>query len=144
LRSVLEKWAPLQPDEEADLEPQVVIARDAPADLSVLRSLIGGDDSTIAAMLKTFRSGARQLGAELARAAGTANVAAAVDAAHRLKSNAYAIGATRLGDLCASIEQVTVEQGEELNELVRKVRMESLAVEVYLQSQERPARIPPP
>jgi CheY-like chemotaxis protein/HPt (histidine-containing phosphotransfer) domain-containing protein len=122
LRLALEKWLPADPGY-------------ASVDLSVLRSMIGDDEAEIARMLKTFRSGSRQLRMELKRAAVDDDRAAAASAAHRFKSNAYSIGAKRLGDLCAQIEQAeTAPDIGALGDLVRSMDVEAATVDTYLKT----------
>jgi HPt (histidine-containing phosphotransfer) domain-containing protein len=86
-------------------------------------------------MLKTYRAGARQLRAELARAADAQDAQAAAAAAHRLKSNANAIGARRLGELCATVEAADATlNAEDLRKQVHSIEAEVAAVDAYLQS----------
>ncbi|MEO6185052.1 MAG: PAS domain S-box protein [Steroidobacteraceae bacterium] len=142
LRAVLKKWLPSGTCDPREADDSAVMGMTAaPADLAVLRSLVGGDPATTASMLKTYRTGARQLRAELTRAASALDTGAAFAAAHRLKSNAYAIGAKRLGDLCMEIETADASgDGADLPLLVQAMETEAVAVEAYLQSLERPAR----
>jgi HPt (histidine-containing phosphotransfer) domain-containing protein len=78
----------------------------APAvNLRVLEELVGDDPLVIADLLQEFRKSAQDSKAALAHGASSAAVDEVANAAHRLKSSARAIGAERLGDACAEIEQ---------------------------------------
>jgi HPt (histidine-containing phosphotransfer) domain-containing protein len=94
-------------------------------------------------MLKSYRTGARHLRAELFRAAVANDPSAAAAAAHRLKPNAHAIGAKRLGDLCALVESEDASRtAEELKQLIRTLEAEAVVVEAYLHSLDHPASGP--
>ncbi|MDP2825475.1 MAG: PAS domain S-box protein [Sulfuritalea sp.] len=74
-------------------------------DVSVLAALVGDDPAVIRDFLLDFRRSATDIAAELAAACSTGQATAAGAAAHKLKSAARAVGALKLGDLCADIEQ---------------------------------------
>lgn len=71
------------------------------AALDELREMVGDDPALYAELLDTFLSDAELYLAELASAP---DVAALVRPAHSLKSNAMNVGATRLAELCRTLE----------------------------------------
>lgn len=74
------------------------------AALDELLAMAGGDADLYVELLDTFLTDATQYAAELDAAAAGADDAALVRPAHSLKSNAMNVGATRLADLCRSLE----------------------------------------
>jgi len=114
LRAMLGKWIPGNDRNEAALEPDPSLEHslvdvDAPteaADLAVLIALVGNDRKVIGEMLQAFRRSAARSSSEIMRALLDDDAGAAADAAHMLKSGARSIGAQRLCDVCASIEEV--------------------------------------
>jgi HPt (histidine-containing phosphotransfer) domain-containing protein len=74
--------------------------------LDVLSALVGNDAGVIEEVLTAFRESATLSGAEMTRGIATGAAQVTSDAAHKLKSAALAIGALRLGDLCARIEEL--------------------------------------
>jgi|HubBroStandDraft_5_1064220.scaffolds.fasta_scaffold116383_2 two-component system sensor histidine kinase/response regulator len=80
-------------------------------DFSALRALIGDDEVAARAILRSFSTHSSGLGNQLRAALAAGQPALAVDAAHKLKSAARAIGAFALADLCADIERAG-EKGE--------------------------------
>ena len=126
LRTALEKWV--------QISPGISPATNAPADLTVLKALIADDPAEIARMVQIFLDGSRKLRIELNWAAINCDGAAAASAAHRLKSNAYSMGAKGLGDWCALIEEAeTAPSNGKLNDLVRSMETEAAAVDAYLE-----------
>ena len=86
-------------------------ASDVPAeksivDLGALIALIGDDPEVIAETLDIFARGAKQASASIRLAVRNGSAASAGEAAHKFKSGARAIGATRLDDVCARIEEL--------------------------------------
>jgi PAS domain S-box-containing protein len=127
LKQMLEKW--LKSLSSPGEAPEPV------ADLNTLKSLVGDDPADIEAVLKTFRRTSRQLHAEIARAVEAGSAQAAVDPAHKLKSGAFSIGARRLGELCATIEQVGKRgQSDQLSVLLKQLDTQLDAVHAYLDS----------
>jgi two-component system sensor histidine kinase/response regulator len=74
------------------------------ADLSVLRALVGDDEVAIDEVLKVFRAGAEESRADLRRAIANGSCKSVSATAHKFKSAARSIGASRLGELCADVE----------------------------------------
>jgi len=93
-------------------------ASDPPADLGVLSSLIGHDPDDIAALLVSFRLSADSLSRQLHAAIADGAYEVVVKAAHQLKSVAASIGASRLSDVCGSLEQAAVANRGELREVL--------------------------
>ncbi|HEX7440207.1 MAG TPA: response regulator, partial [Caldimonas sp.] len=104
LRTSIEAWlGPAQPTGRPRPGPAV----EPPAvDLDVLSALVGNDAGVIEEVLTAFRESATLSGAEMTQGIATGAAQATSDAAHKLKSAARAIGALRLGDLCARIEEL--------------------------------------
>lgn len=75
-----------------------------PVDLDVLTELIGDDARVKQEVLATFRASTERSALDLAHAQADGTAQAMADIAHTLKSAAWAIGAARLGQLCADIE----------------------------------------
>jgi len=70
-----------------------------------LLAMSGGEPSLFAELLDAFVADAEQYAAELEAAAESDDPAAAlVRPAHSLKSNAMTVGATRLAELCRTLE----------------------------------------
>jgi CheY-like chemotaxis protein/HPt (histidine-containing phosphotransfer) domain-containing protein len=76
-----------------------------PADLDVLAELIGDDPQVQLEVLEAFRANTAHSALELAQAHAGGAVQAVADITHKLKSAARSIGAARLGQICADIEE---------------------------------------
>lgn len=72
--------------------------------VSILKELIGDDESTVRGFLESYLRTARDLGEQFGAACRAGDAAQARAVAHKLKSSSYAIGALALGDLCTEIE----------------------------------------
>ncbi len=79
-----------------------------PVDLDVLAELIGDDPQVMREVLEAFRANTARSALEFAHAQADGLRQALADAAHKLKSAARAIGAARLGQICADIEEAAV------------------------------------
>jgi PAS domain S-box-containing protein len=127
LGKALEKWV----HADAPVSPLPV----APVDLGALRSIIGDDEAETARMVKLFRSSSRKLRIELQEAAKRGDTSEASSAAHRLKSNAYSIGAKGLGDLCERIERLEHTAADAgFADLLRTMEAEAVRVEHFLEA----------
>ncbi|MCU0870007.1 MAG: Hpt domain-containing protein, partial [Burkholderiales bacterium] len=73
-------------------------------DLTVLRQLVGGDETAVRELVDAFAESSPAQVAALAAALGAGDRAQVASLAHRLKSAARSVGALALGDLCALIE----------------------------------------
>jgi PAS domain S-box-containing protein len=104
LRAAIERW--LGEDTAAGAGAATVRTEpaDGVVDISTLAALVGDQASAINEILQSFRASATRSSADLARdwAQGDWRGVAAV--AHKLKSSARAIGARRLGEICATLE----------------------------------------
>jgi len=101
LKAMLDKWLP----------PLVEDLASSPAvDVSVLQDLIGKDPELITKFLQEFCSAAAMIAEKLHRAGQADDLITGAAQAHKLKSSARAVGALRLGDWCAEIEQACVGQ----------------------------------
>jgi PAS domain S-box-containing protein len=126
LRTMIEKWLP---------PPVPVEPEGAPADLGVLRSMLGDDPVGVAAVLVSFRATAAELSEELGQAVAAGSPAAAVSAAHKLKSGSLSIGAQQLGELCAQMESAGLAGREDLiATLLPLLRNQLQAVLAFLDS----------
>ncbi|MCU7375214.1 PAS domain-containing protein [Paucibacter sp. O1-1] len=103
LKSAIDAWLlPLQQAGEA--APHAPAGTRPPADLSVLTELIGGDLQVMREVLDAFRANTERSALELGQAQREGAFQGMADIAHKLKSAARAIGAARLGQICADIE----------------------------------------
>ena len=99
LRPDLLRSSESQPDADARVLPP-------PADLAVLAELVGDDPQVIREVLADFRASTARSAHEFSQALAGDEPQELVEIAHKLKSAARAIGATRLGQICADIEEV--------------------------------------
>jgi HPt (histidine-containing phosphotransfer) domain-containing protein len=119
--------------EQSDERSASSVATDQPADIKVLMSVVGDDPADIRAVLATFRDSSERFSNELQTAILAGTVAAAREIAHKLKSGAFSVGATRLGKLCERIEDVAAAgQSELLADLRTDLEAELLAVHRHL------------
>jgi PAS domain S-box-containing protein len=129
LRSAIEQWiGGLAPPKSKPGPTVDQVKGDTPVDLSVLRALVGDDPAAVQAVLKKFRGNTDRLGTEILQATQSGNILEALGPAHKLKSGARAVGAQRLGQLCAEIEVAA----EALTALVPAFTAELAAVRAYL------------
>jgi PAS domain S-box-containing protein len=138
LKATIDAWLRPAPTPPRDAEiDDVAPTVPPPVDLSVLADLLGGDTEGMQEVLASFRK--NTAGSALAMA--TAHTAGAAQTmftvAHKLKSTARAIGAVRLGQLCAEIEEATAhkQQTAMLDSLVADFEIELLAVRDFLDKQ---------
>ena len=143
LQAVLNKWLPIAaeplPELTAPLAPQS--APPLPVDVSVLKTLVGDDVAVVREFLHDFRASSARIAAELRAACQRGEATATGAAAHNLKSSARSVGALKLGDLCAEMEQAgKAGENETLAVLLPGFEQELVAVEGCLDSllQERP------
>jgi two-component system, sensor histidine kinase and response regulator len=133
LRATMERWLTSQ-------QPQAVAACQAveaapPANLEVLRSLVGSDPADIRAILQSFRRTSSRSIEDLRRATERGSCDDAGNAAHKLKADARSIGAERLGDLSAEVEDISCAGNlGRLRELLPLVTRELERVHAYLGS----------
>ena len=108
LRTSIEAW--LGPAPPVHARRRSAAAAPPAVDLDVLAELVGNDPAVIAEVLAAFRESATRSRTEMTRSMANGATAAASEAAHKLKSAARAIGASRLGDLCERIETLATAQ----------------------------------
>ncbi|MEO8056706.1 MAG: PAS domain S-box protein [Burkholderiales bacterium] len=107
----------------------------APADLEVLKALVGDEPAVIDEVLQAFRKGAALADVALSEGIAAGGGKAVGDAAHKLKAAAFSIGARQLGELCARLENVAeARDAVELNALLAAFQAESAAVLSFLDS----------
>ncbi len=101
----------------------------------MLASLVGDDSSVIDEVLGAFRESAALSSDALRQGVAAGSGQSVGDAAHKLKSAARSIGALRLGDLCAQIEEVAGgRKTGKLTALLPLFQAESEAVLRFLDS----------
>lgn len=139
LKATLEKWMqapthkPVTPEESA-----ADIQTTAPVDVSILESLVGKDPDIIREFLREFRGNASEIAAQLRQAAQQHQFDLLKAAAHKLKSSARSVGAVRLGEWCAKIEQAAKDHNEqELTTLLPHFEAEMKAVDRYLETLDK-------
>jgi CheY-like chemotaxis protein/HPt (histidine-containing phosphotransfer) domain-containing protein len=105
-----------------------------PADLGVLAELIGDDPQVMQEVLQAFRTNAARSALEIAHAQAGGSLQTVADIAHKLKSAARAIGAARLGQICADIElaAISTPHGATLGSLMAAFDSELRAVHHFL------------
>jgi two-component system sensor histidine kinase/response regulator len=77
-----------------------------PVRLSVLRAFVGDDEDATRAILRNFSTHSLDVAAQMRAACAAGELAAASDAAHKLKTAACTIGASALAELCAEMEHL--------------------------------------
>ena len=140
LKAAIDAW--LRP---APTRPSVAVVEDAtpaptappPVDLRVLADLLGGDLQVMQEVLASFRAGTTGLALTMAQAHAGGAVQTLFDVAHKLKSTARAIGAVRLGQICAGIEEAAAStpRTAALEPLMVDFEVELLAVHHFLDTQ---------
>jgi CheY-like chemotaxis protein len=136
LKAVMKKWLPPESTSQpAESDSRTASSAGAPVDLAVLRSLIGEDPAGVRAVLHSFLHISAQLQQELHEAIRSGSAPAALEIAHKLKSNARSIGASHLGELCATIEEVARQgRAELLAELAPQFDAQLETVRLFLNS----------
>ncbi|MEP7297186.1 MAG: response regulator [Burkholderiales bacterium] len=105
------------------------------ANLDVLIELIGDDPAAIDEVLTAFRVSAEQASRDLNLSARTGSLRVASETAHRLKSGARTLGATRLAEVCSAIEANAEAGGiAALSALLPRFEAELRAVYLFLNS----------
>jgi PAS domain S-box-containing protein len=109
LKAALHKWMPAARSESSPALPAGGESDGGGAgelDLSVLKSLVGDDPQVLRDLLGDYRASLRRHAAEMRSALAAAELGKVSALAHRLKSSSRSVGALRLGDLCATVENV--------------------------------------
>jgi len=106
LKSAIDAWLrPALPRSNGATPDPPASDASPPADLGVLAELVGNDPQVMREVLEAFRKNAALSAQELARAQADGSLQSMAGIAHKLKSAARAIGAARLGQICADIEE---------------------------------------
>ncbi|MBV9833247.1 MAG: PAS-domain containing protein [Alphaproteobacteria bacterium] len=101
LRAALSRWLPIEAE-----DGDATIAGASPAiDESTLRAWLGDDPASVAELLQEFLRDARQAERDIGVSLGAGNLPALAATAHRLKGSALAVGARRLAEVAAGLEQ---------------------------------------
>ena len=105
-----------------------------PVDVRVLAELLGDDPEVVQEVLTAFRANTAQSALELERAQADGALQSMADITHKLKSAARAIGAARLGQICADIEEAAAStpRSTALLPLVAAFESELRAVHEFL------------
>jgi two-component system sensor histidine kinase/response regulator len=98
LKAALEEWLPHDG------------LRRRPVDTGVLESLVGDDPDVIAGFLASFRRSLAEIAQQMERALESGEYTEVGALAHKLKSSAHTIGATRLAGICARMEAAGVSE----------------------------------
>ncbi|MCX7150745.1 MAG: ATP-binding protein, partial [Rhodocyclales bacterium] len=131
LKAVLNKWLPAAAaTDSVAVSPAPTLAA---LDVKILAALVGDEPKVICDFLEDFRASATRIAAELGAACQRGQTAAAGAAAHKLKSAARAVGALKLGDLCAEMERAgQAGDKESLAALLAGFETELIAVKACL------------
>jgi signal transduction histidine kinase/CheY-like chemotaxis protein/HPt (histidine-containing phosphotransfer) domain-containing protein len=128
LAAALAKWLPSTDTSVTSQDP----AR-PPVDISALEALVGSDPGIIREFLQAFALSATQAGAELIEASRAERLKDAAAIAHKLKSSARSVGALRLGELCAELENAGASGDRTvMSSLLNRFEQELKSVQEYL------------
>jgi CheY-like chemotaxis protein/HPt (histidine-containing phosphotransfer) domain-containing protein len=113
---------------------EAVPSASSPVDLGILADLLGDDPQVMQEVLAAFRTNTAGSSLVMAKAHSEGVAQTMFDVAHKLKSTARAIGAARLGQICADIEEVAASKAHTpaLEPLVAHFEAEMLAVHSFL------------
>jgi CheY-like chemotaxis protein len=137
LKETVEKWVRPISAQSAQA-PLAQSSADDPVDLSVPTSLVGGDAAQARAVLRSFLQTSNQLHLEMDLAVRRNSMPAVCDLAHKLKGGALSIGARRLSEVCAQLEDTTrTGRPDRIEVLMTALARELTAVYVYLAALER-------
>jgi PAS domain S-box-containing protein len=139
LKAAIDVWLrPALPPPSDAVPPAPARISPPPADLSVLAELIGDDPQVMQEVLDAFRANTAGSALEFARARASGGLQTLADIAHKLKSAARAIGAARLGQICADIEEAATStpRGAALDPLIAVFDSELRAVHHFLDTRQ--------
>uniref|UniRef100_UPI0025E1A6F8 ATP-binding protein n=1 Tax=Thiocapsa sp. TaxID=2024551 RepID=UPI0025E1A6F8 len=135
LKSTIEAWLPCSPTSlpVVAVDPLAPTAL-LPVNLGVLANFIGDDPGVMQDVLKSFRASTRSSALAMTKAHAVGGTRTMFEVAHKLKSAARAIGAARLGQICADIEEVTAtaQDTRALDPMLACFLEELLTVHAYL------------
>ena len=133
LKGTLEKWLPPGSDAGKDADTASKSGGDPPVDTSVLKALVGDEQTVMRELLHDFKSSAAKSAVELRVACETGEPAQARSAAHKLKSSARSVGAMKLAEICAQLEHSgKKDRLSEVRRLLPEFETELRAVLGYL------------
>jgi two-component system, sensor histidine kinase and response regulator len=128
LAAALAKWLPSSDGAAAAQDPA-----HPPVDVSALEALVGSDPGVIREFLQAFAESAAQAGVELIEVSRDERLKDAASIAHKLKSSARSVGALRLGELCAELENAGASGDRTvMNSLLNRFEQELKSVQEYL------------
>jgi PAS domain S-box-containing protein len=105
LKAVLDKWLAIAPiDTSTPTAHPPTNPSEPPADLAVLRDLVGDDAKVIRDVILSFKESAARSRKAIMEAIEAGSHVDVANASHMLKSAARMIGAHRMGHLCADFE----------------------------------------
>jgi CheY-like chemotaxis protein/HPt (histidine-containing phosphotransfer) domain-containing protein len=138
LQKALAKWLPHSAQSGAP-EQQVESAAadsDVPTlELATLHELVGHDPAIIRDLLQEFLDAMRAASRAMNAALEAHDLPGIAAIAHRLKSSARSVGALRLGDLCAELENASrIGRSAPVVQLLNKYNVASAQVEARLDS----------
>lgn len=135
LQVVLDKWlpAPGQTNPQDRALAAAVSLSDSPIETSVLTAIVGDNLVAQRKILAAFQSSLASISIDMARAYEADDIGQIANAAHQLKSSARAIGALRLGGLCAELERAA-RNGDHttIQQLMPRFKQEVTAVREHL------------
>jgi len=137
LSDTLKKWLPdvVEVSAHTPVSQTASAQSTVPVDVRVIASLVGDDPEVIHEFLKDFQTSATKIAAELLVACKAGETAAAGEAAHKLKSSAFSVGAQALGELCVKIEQASnTDQKDALSTLLPHFEAEITVVNEFLET----------
>jgi CheY-like chemotaxis protein/HPt (histidine-containing phosphotransfer) domain-containing protein len=130
LAAALARWLPLT--DAATSNPN---ASRVPVDVGALEALVGSDPAVVREFLRAFATSAQVTGTELITASRAERLKDAAAIAHKLKSSARSVGALRLGELCAELENAGASGDRAVvNALLSRFEQELHAVQEFLAS----------
>jgi CheY-like chemotaxis protein/HPt (histidine-containing phosphotransfer) domain-containing protein len=130
LAASLARWLPL-----TDAATGAPDATRAPVDVGALEALVGTDPGVVSEFLQAFAISAQMSGTELIAASRAERLKDAAAIAHKLKSSARSVGALRLGELCAELENAGASGDRAvMSTLLNRFEQELKAVQEFLSS----------
>ncbi len=140
LNAMLKRLLPPVPDQGATTvatppPPAPVGAGVAAVDVSVLETLVSGNQAIVIEVLQKFRVSVRECRAQMQAASHAGQPRPVAEVAHKLKSSARAVGAIPLADICDRIEaDCRANRLDELPQLLATFDRETQEVEKFLAS----------
>ena len=105
LKKALDKWMPAAPENPPTVTAPEWESAPIPVDPAALQALVGDDEVVTREFFGDYLSSSRRLAAEMRAAHDRGDLGLLGAIAHKLKSSSRAVGAGRLGDLCAELEK---------------------------------------